>query len=146
MGNQVVRTPWTQALVAELTGRDGGLLPGEELWHNRNVHNVQRFRAMVADAERRGEIRRITDVIEKKYAAYVVVVRMKPRTKRWPWFAAGAAVVLSWVMSVAIWLYTYRSVVLLAVVGGGSFLVTWWLLTRFNHRGACPGLHCAGCR
>lgn len=139
----VERTPWTQMLVAEITGRNGGLLPGEELWHNSNAMHRQEWLARIREAERRGEIRLLSKIVEKKYAMYVVVVRLKPRPKRWPWYAAGAAVALGYVVSWALWLNEYGRQTLL-ILGAGA--ASWWLLTRINHSGACPGLHCAGCR
>lgn len=43
----------------------------------------------------------------------------------------------------------WQARVVLTYLGAGAvltFLSLAWLLTRGNHSGACPGLHCPGCR
>lgn len=142
MSNEVEMNPWNQALAAQLTGRNGGLLPGEELWCNHNKMNIHHFRATVSEATKRGEILPVTPVIEKKYGAYCVVIRLKHPRKVWPWWMAGTAVALGWVVITGAWLWNNRGPI--AVVGGLALLAVIW--NRVHHSGACSGLHCAGCR
>jgi hypothetical protein len=143
VSRELARNPWTQALVAELTGRNRGLLPGEELWQNKKAINIHHFRAYVATAERRGEIQRVTNVVERKHSAYVVVIRLKRPAKRWPWYAAGTGIALGWLLTLSIWLWSYRGQVAAITLAAA---LAWFLITRLRHRGACAGLHCPGCR
>lgn len=142
MSNEVEMTPWSRVLVAELTGRNGGLLPGEELWRNHNKVNIHHFRATIAEATKRGEILPITRVIEKKYGAYCVVIRLKPARKTWPWWMAGIATALGWIVVAGFWLWMWR--IPLMVAGGVLLLLV--ILNRAFHSGTCSGLHCGGCR
>lgn len=143
MNNSLDRNPWTQALVAELTGRNGGLLPGEELWHSGSILNIYQFRAVILETTRRGEIMPITPIIEKRSEAYCVVIRLKHPRKMWPLWMAAIVSVLGFSLVAGLWLWQYRWPILMIT---GTTVLTLMALNRVSHSGACSGLHCSGCR
>lgn len=142
---------YQRAILQEWTGAGLGISPDWEVWTTK-----QRFRwdmiARLSAAERRGEVIRQTGIKDlyvpgvgagQELSSVVVVVRLKPARRSLPWILGAALLVLIWLTFAAFLLYAYRWQIGVAVALAAALL---FMLTRLNHRGACPGLHCAGCR
>lgn len=142
---------YQRAILQEWTGAGLGVSPDWEVWTTK-----QRFRwdmiARLNAAEQRGEVARLTGVRDMyvpgvgmgaDLATVAVVVRLKPARRTWPWILGAALLVLTWLTFAAFLLYAYRWQIGVAMA---LAIVLLYSLTRLNHRGACPGWHCAGCR
>jgi hypothetical protein len=77
----------------------------------------------------------------------VKVVRLAdppPRWRRRLWVGVGGTSAVA-VLGAMMWHARY-------VIGAGLLIAAcvalglWWAATRLKHQGACPGLHCGGCR
>lgn len=131
-------TPWERARAEILADRP--LLPGEQLVYHRNPHEL---RAWLARAVRRGDVARTGRMGSSRTGAWVVIIPLKEPRPRWPWWMGLTTVVLGYIAAWGFLLAAHwRAMVGVSVAGW----VGYWLLTRVSHKGACPGLHCRGCR
>lgn len=106
---------------------------------NRHVLN-----AWLYDACRRGEVEAAGKmIIERTGAASVMIRRIRKPRSHAPWYAVIGLGLLAYSAALGFFLWTYRVELLTAA---GVLLAAWFLISRLNHSGACPGLHCAGCR
>jgi hypothetical protein len=114
--------------------------PGYQLWEDTNRH---RLAARLAAAVKRGEVEVAQQWQETRHGCAYVVVKVicEPRS-RVPWYVGATVLALSAAMGIGVALYESRWIWFTLA---GLFGV-YWLLTRFKHSGACPGLHCPGCR
>lgn len=105
--------------------------------------------------EGRGEIRvHRASMVERHGILTVRYVRLKAARTRWQRVRLPIAGTVTALGLSAGYVYVLgRSVwILLAPywrTWGGTVLgaaALWWLATRIRHSGACPGLHCSGCR
>lgn len=132
-------SPWERAR-AEIVARRP-LLPGEVLIFNANPHEL---RSRMRVAVRRGEWACISPVVEvKRGGAYIVVHILKHPRRVWPWWMAGSTVVFGWLVVAGFLFWHYRWQIFTIT---SAVLLAGWMFTRINHRGACSGLHCSGCR
>lgn len=116
-----------------------------ELWReNRHLLPMRLYKA-----EKRGEVRRISVIVEYLPGmAEVYVRRLKPRPPRWrrPLILTGVAVGagglvlwMAWVIFQTLAVALAPALVILAVV---------WIIFHVvsGHEPECKGLHCPGCR
>jgi hypothetical protein len=76
----------------------------------------------------------------------VKVVRLAdppPRWRRRLWVGAGGVSTLS-VLGAMVW--HARHVLMTGALIIAVVAALFWLASRVNHRGACAGLHCSGCK
>lgn len=131
-----------QAYVQEYRGDEVGFLTGPN-------HHTQ---ALAGKMERRGEIRRVgqVELLRGGAVARVTYVRLKPAPdpglrliKRIGfWVSVGGVYVIT--MLALAWNARF----IIMQTGGALLLLAalWWIGSRMQHSGACPGLHCTGCR
>jgi hypothetical protein len=128
--------------------RAPSLTPGS-LWPARYARPLafeHHLRAKVGEMKRRGEIDpRPHSIYYRREGDEIVayVLRMKPPPKRMPRVVAWLVTIGVSVFGVA-WLLWESRYVILALLFAAAGI--WWAATRATHSGACPGLHCSGCR
>lgn len=135
-----------RVLPATTLVRPNGLDVGMEIWRHHNPHML---RARFNQAQRRGEIAPVTSIGVKvnRYGQHgIVVKRIKPERPRWALPLAAASAAIGAVGGVAWMLYEIRWLVFNGTLTVLALTTIWWVITRVNHSGACPGLHCPGCR
>lgn len=104
----------------------------------------QRFLAELKRLQRRGEIGTVWQAAVQRPGLFEVTYqRIREPRSRMPLYATLTAGALGTLITVGVLAWHARHVIL---AGLAAALVVWWLATRSNHGGICPGLHCSGCK
>jgi len=117
-----------------------------QIWRDRNRNMLA---ARFASARDKGYVapQPVTPIKFTRSGQYAMVVKvLRDPPSPVPWYVG--AVVASIGASAGIALAAYHARFVLLGMAGGiiGVPVLWWLITRLWHSGACPGLHCSGCR